>query len=211
MHTAPPVPPGPPGSWPPDPSLAKADLRRLCRRRRREALPAAAAGILEAASRELPSLLAAGGRLGLYWPLAGEADLRSLAEHQGWRDRLALPAIEPCRRLVYRPWRSGMALLPDDCGIPSPPGPEAGGGEALPAEGLALLLVPALAVDATGLRLGSGGGFYDRLRADSAWRAVPALAVLPVACVVSALPRDPWDVPFDGWLDEAGVHTPRTW
>jgi 5-formyltetrahydrofolate cyclo-ligase len=154
MLTAPPVPPGPPGSWPPDPSLAKADLRRLCRRRRREALPAAAAGILEAASRELPSLLAAGGRLGLYWPLAGEADLRSLAEHQGWRDRLALPAIEPCRRLVYRPWRSGMALLPDDCGIPSPPGPEGGGGEALPAEGLALLLVPALAVDATGLRSG---------------------------------------------------------
>jgi 5-formyltetrahydrofolate cyclo-ligase len=32
-----------------------------------------------------------------------------------------------------------------------------------------------------------------------------------VACVVSALPRDPWDVPFDGWLDETGVHTPRTW
>lgn len=203
------VPSGPAVFWPPDPSLAKADLRRLCRRRRREALPAAAAGIREVAHHGLPSLLAAGGRLGIYWPLAGEADLRSLAGQQGLRDRLALPAVEPCRRLVYRPWRSGMALLPDACGIPSPPGPEAGGGEALPAKALALLLVPALAVDATALRLGSGGGFYDRLRAAPAWRAVPALAVLPMACVVSALPRDPWDVPFDGWLDEAGLHRPE--
>jgi 5-formyltetrahydrofolate cyclo-ligase len=67
--------------------------------------------------------------------------------------------------------------------------------------------VPALAIDRTGLRLGSGGGWYDRLRADPAWRRVPALAVLPAACVSPhPLPRDPWDVPFTGWLDETGVH-----
>jgi 5-formyltetrahydrofolate cyclo-ligase len=66
--------------------------------------------------------------------------------------------------------------------------------------------VPALGFDRHGIRLGSGGGWYDRLRADPAWRAVPALAVLPAACLVEQLPRDPWDVPFDGWLDETGVH-----
>jgi 5-formyltetrahydrofolate cyclo-ligase len=57
-----------------------------------------------------------------------------------------------------------------------------------------------------GLRLGSGGGWYDRLRADPRWAAVPALAVLPAACVVTPLPRDPWDIPFDGWIDERGCH-----
>ena len=72
-------------------------------------------------------------------------------------------------------------------------------------EALGLLLVPALAIDQAGIRLGSGGGWYDRLRADPAWRAVPALAVLPAACVCDRLPRDPWDVPFAGWLDERGV------
>jgi len=35
---------------------------------------------------------------------------------------------------------------------------------------------------------------------------VPALVVLPAACVCDRLPADPWDVPFDGWLDEQGCH-----
>jgi 5-formyltetrahydrofolate cyclo-ligase len=72
-------------------------------------------------------------------------------------------------------------------------------------EALGLLLVPALAIDQRGIRLGSGGGWYDRLRADPAWGALPALAVLPAACVCPRLPRDPWDVPFSGWLDERGL------
>jgi 5-formyltetrahydrofolate cyclo-ligase len=71
---------------------------------------------------------------------------------------------------------------------------------------MALLLAPALAFDRRGIRLGYGGGWFDRLRSDPAWRQVPALAVLPVACLQEALPTDPWDVPFHGWLDEQGVH-----
>jgi len=70
-----------------------------------------------------------------------------------------------------------------------------------------MLLVPALAMDQRGIRLGSGGGWYDRLRADPAWRLLPALAVLPAACVAPSLPADPWDVPFTGWLDEIGGST----
>jgi 5-formyltetrahydrofolate cyclo-ligase len=30
--------------------------------------------------------------------------------------------------------------------------------------------------------------------------------VVPAACVVPRLPRDPWDVPFPGWLAETGLH-----
>ncbi|MFN5162901.1 MAG: 5-formyltetrahydrofolate cyclo-ligase, partial [Cyanobacteriota bacterium] len=82
----------------------------------------------------------------------------------------------------------------------------AGVQDSLAAPDLGLLLVPALAIDRRGIRLGYGGGWYDRLRADPAWRAVPALVVLPAACVVEALPSDPWDVPFDGWIDESGLH-----
>jgi 5-formyltetrahydrofolate cyclo-ligase len=64
--------------------------------------------------------------------------------------------------------------------------------------------VPALAVDQSGIRLGYGGGWYDRLRQDQTWQQVPALVVLPQCCVVEQLPRDPWDVPFAGWITETG-------
>jgi 5-formyltetrahydrofolate cyclo-ligase len=129
----------------------------------------------------------------------------------GREARLALPAVLPAGpgeehgRLVYLPWSPGMPLRPDACGIPAPL--PAAGREPVPLspEDLGLLLVPALAVDRSGVRLGSGGGWYDRLRAEPAWRVIPALAVLPSACVVDRLPRDPWDVPFSGWLNEHGV------
>ena len=179
----------------------KSKLRRQFRALRLAALAESEALILAAARRELPALLPAGRRLGIYWPLAGEVDLSPLAAPDL---PLALPAVwgeapQP-PRLLYRPWHPGEPLAPDHCGIPAPTSAD------LPPTALGLLLVPALAIDRRGIRLGYGGGWYDRLRAEPAWRAVPALAVLPAACVAEALPRDGWDVPFAGWLDERGLH-----
>ncbi len=183
-----------------DPSaMDKSELRSLFRRRRREILPAVAGKILTVALREVPLRVPEGKRLGLYWPLAHEPDLRPLA--QLLADQLALPAVNPEHGLHYRPWRPDQPLAPDACGIPAPVD-----GPPLPPEQLALLLVPALALSADGVRLGSGGGWYDRLRADPRWRAVEALVVLPAACLTAALPGDPWDIPFDSWLDETGIH-----
>jgi len=182
-------------------SAEKSRLRRQFRALRLAALAEAEARILAVAQRELPALLSGGLRLGIYWPLVGEADLRPLA---ALGLPLALPAVggEPPQtaRLLYRPWCPGDPLAADACAIPAPLAPE------LRPEAVGLLLVPALAIDRQGIRLGYGGGWYDRLRADPAWRAVPALAVLPAACVVEALPRDGWDVPLAGWLDETGLH-----
>lgn len=195
---------------------AKAELRRHFRRLRRQSLPAAAAGLLAVARRELPPRLSPKGRtppgrLGLWWPIGAEPDLRPLAAAIDARSpgRLALPAVlpgpapNPALQLLYLPWRPGDPLAPDACGIPAPDGTL----PPLPAAAFALLLVPALAIDGAGIRLGSGGGWYDRLRCRAGWRDVPALAVLPAACVhPQPLPRDPWDVPFDGWIDERGLH-----
>jgi 5-formyltetrahydrofolate cyclo-ligase len=182
----------------------KAELRAHYRQLRRahaaplqQLLDHGAGGLLE-------QLLAAIGiqpqqHVGLAWPLPGEPDLRRWLQASG--RPLALPAVA-AQQLRYRPWRADQPLVPDACGIPAPP---SGAGE-LAAAQLGLLLIPALAMDRQGVRLGYGGGWYDRLRQDPAWRRVPALAVLPQACIAPQLPRDPWDVPLDGWLSEQGWH-----
>jgi 5-formyltetrahydrofolate cyclo-ligase len=185
-------------------SPSKADLRRHFRQLRSRHLPPlqqwldrGAPGLdhplLQPRSPGAPGE----GAVGLAWPLAGEPDLRGWLQASGLP--LALPAVAE-ERLCYRPWSPGQPLVADACGIPAPP---ASAGDLEPHQ-LALLLIPALAIDQRGVRLGYGGGWYDRLRADPAWRRRPALAVLPEACVVAELPRDPWDVPLDGWISERG-------
>ena len=178
---------------------SKAELRQRYRARRLKHLPGAEAG-LQGTALSLAERLDGEQRLGLYWPLAGEADLRPLAAHPSLRDRLALPRVAD-GQLRYRCWQLGDALSSDDTRIPAPvEGPD------LEASALGLMLAPALAFDTAGIRLGYGGGWFDRLRSDPSWRAIPALAVLPAACLTAKLPRDPWDVPFPGWLDEQGIH-----
>lgn len=178
-------------------------LRRHFRALRQDLLGRAQPAVEAQALRQVAGMLGDGRRLGVYWPLPGEINLLSLLNLLP--GRLALPAItagqkDPAARLVYRPWRPGEPLGPDGCGIPAP----VAGAGVLGARNLGLLLVPALACDACGIRLGYGGGWYDRLRADPAWAQVPAVAVLPRGCRVERLPRDPWDVPLQGWLDEDG-------
>ncbi len=176
----------------------KQELRRHYRQQRQQALDQGGPALVQAiraTAGALAARLPAGQHLGIYWPLAGEIDLRPLAVQTA----VALPTIGD-GRLLYRPWMPGQELEPDGCGIPAPP---AAAGE-LAASQMALLLVPALAIDPAGIRLGYGGGWYDRLRAKPAWRQVPALAVLPAQCAGVELPHDPWDVPLAGWISEQG-------
>jgi 5-formyltetrahydrofolate cyclo-ligase len=186
-------------------SAEKAALRRQLRGLRRQLLGGREEAIRAQVGRVLEREAAGGGRVGLYWPLAGEVDLRPLALRPELAGRLALPAVAG-GRLLYRRWHGAEDLREDAAGVPAPP-PSAG---ELAATELALLLVPALAIDRQGLRLGYGGGWYDRLRNHSDWRRVPALAVLPSGCLLERLPRDPWDVPFDGWISERGLERPAT-
>jgi 5-formyltetrahydrofolate cyclo-ligase len=81
-----------------------------------------------------------------------------------------------------------------------------------------LVLVPALAVDRSGTRLGQGGGWYDRalihVRADT---LVLAVCFPPEVLPPHALPYEPHDQPVDGCLTSAGVEyfrpirVERTW
>jgi 5-formyltetrahydrofolate cyclo-ligase len=60
-----------------------------------------------------------------------------------------------------------------------------------------LVLVPALAIDPDGYRLGQGGGFYDRaLLLLRAWKHG---VVYPYERMEHDLPREPWDIAVDSW------------
>jgi 5-formyltetrahydrofolate cyclo-ligase len=87
-------------------------------------------------------------------------------------------------------------------GLREPVGPRLGVAAVLDAD---LLLVPALAVDPVGRRLGRGGGSYDRVLARVAG-AVPALAVVDDAEVVPAVPVEPHDRRVQGYVTPSGVH-----
>jgi 5-formyltetrahydrofolate cyclo-ligase len=60
-----------------------------------------------------------------------------------------------------------------------------------------LVLVPALAIDPDGYRLGQGGGYYDRALVNlPAWRHG---VVYNYERMEHDLPREPWDIPVNSW------------
>ena len=181
---------------------AKQRLRRHFRTKRRQRddrLIQAAVERMLADMIARTTLIRGGGHIGIYWPLPGETDLRSLPTAlKPWP--LALPCSDGAGGLTYRPWDGGP-LPPDSSGIPAPQT-----GRLLMPQEIQILLVPALAVDLKGVRLGYGGGYYDRLRADPHWKSVKAMVVVAEACISPVdLPRSAWDLPFDGWVSERGV------
>jgi 5-formyltetrahydrofolate cyclo-ligase len=69
-----------------------------------------------------------------------------------------------------------------------------------------LLLVPLLAFDASGHRLGYGGGFYDRtLYAFRSGSAIRAIGVAYAGQETASLPHEPHDIALDGILTEQGL------
>ena len=137
------------------------------------------------------------GYIGIFWPIKGEVDLRKL------KDSLDLPFALPVShkngRISYHQW-TNSPLINDSCGIPAPINQKV----ISPSE-ISLILAPALSIDHEGYRLGYGGGYFDRLRSSKEWRSVPSLVVLSSNCIsLNPLPRDSWDIPFNGWIDEEG-------
>ena len=138
--------------------------------------------------------------IGAYWPIKGEFDplpaLYRWSEADAAR-RIGLPVLDrETRQLRFHVWFPGCPMEDDAFGIPKPKDTE-------PFEP-ALLLVPCVGFGPRGLRLGYGGGFYDRTLAALSPR--PATAGVGYAHgFVPWLRAEPHDVPLDTMLTEDGV------
>lgn len=173
----------------------------------RERLDAAAAF----ASHVLPELAAFEGRIAGYWAVGGELPLHVVQANLPATLRWCLPVLHEDGRLRFREWSAGQPLAPNRHGIPEPvQGPLRTGGE------LAVVLVPLLAFDARGNRLGQGGGWYDRSFAfrrhdasATAPEAMPLPRLIGVAYdwqQVDALEAADWDVPLDAVATPSAFH-----
>ncbi len=69
-----------------------------------------------------------------------------------------------------------------------------------------LILVPLIAVDGRGTRLGRGKGHYDRVLAPLRRKGARLIGIgWPSQRIDDEIPRDPWDVPMDGFASPDGL------
>ena len=173
----------------------KAPLRRLYRDRRRAAAFACGDRLAESFLATIP--LAPGATVSGYWPFADEIDPRPLMVALCARGHpLCLPVAKAGEPLSFRAWAPGMALEAGvfDTRVPPPQSP------VLSPD---CLIVPLLACDREGTRLGYGGGYYDRTLA--ALAGALAVGVGFAFQRVERLPRGAHDRPLDWLVSEAGA------
>lgn len=68
-----------------------------------------------------------------------------------------------------------------------------------------LILVPAVACDIQGYRLGYGGGFYDRLLSSAEWASKPTIGIVFDFAYLPQLPTDVWDKPLQAVCTDRGL------
>ncbi len=128
----------------------------------------------------------------------GEFDAQALVSlliERGWR--AAMPIVEaPDAPMSFRHWAPGVAMNVDRYGIP------------IPAEGEAvtpdIVLLPLVAFDRQGFRLGYGGGYFDRTLAALVPRPLSIGVGFELARVEDIRPQQ-HDIRLDAIVTEAGI------
>ena len=119
-----------------------------------------------------------------YSPLLDEPDVRAFNQSISQSHKLLFPKVISDNLIFCQ-----GPLLRGSFGILEPTGEEI--------EGIELMIIPALAVDQSGNRLGRGRGFYDRYLLG---RDTKRYAVVFDEEVMEHLPTDPWDQKIDGFV-----------
>lgn len=196
----------------PDNTAKRQEIRREIRRRRRALSPRQQHHAALAVKRQLIrlSVFRNARKIGCYLANDGELDLRAvIARIQAMNKQCYLPVLDPLgsNRLWFAPMSAGMPLRLNRFGIPEP---HVAARHFVSAQHLDLLLLPLVAFDPQGNRLGMGGGFYDRslayLKHRQLWRKPHLYGVAHHFQCVSTLEQASWDIPLHGIVTDRRVY-----
>lgn len=134
-----------------------------------------------------------------YFSFRREPDLSPLFAHE---HQWGFPRCVG-KSLVWHSWQPGDPLENGEYGIREP---DANAPTLSPDE-VDLILVPAVACDLRGYRLGYGGGFYDRLLSQPKWSQKPTICIVFEFTRLPELPIDPWDKPLQAVCTDEGLFT----
>ncbi|MCV6606236.1 MAG: 5-formyltetrahydrofolate cyclo-ligase [Porticoccaceae bacterium] len=189
--------------------MNKNQIRTEIRHRRQQLSTQQQRRAAEGLSRQIANLDAfrRARRIALYLGNDGEIDpLPTLLLAEAAGKRCYLPVLHPLKhnRIHFVPYRAGDRLTVSHYGYPEPP---LTGRAITPAWALDMILMPLVAFDASGNRLGMGGGFYDRTLAftRSSTRR-PTLIGLAHSCQqLEQIGANPWDIPLDAIATETTI------
>ncbi|MCV6588800.1 MAG: 5-formyltetrahydrofolate cyclo-ligase [Marinobacterium sp.] len=153
----------------------------------------------------LPAFIRA-RHIAIYLPADGEIDPRPLLE-RCWAmgKKTYLPVLHPVRhnRLWFAPYDRHTPMTRNGYGIEEPRLDKA---PRRPAWALDMVLLPLVAFDASGARMGMGGGYYDRTFAftqqEKALHGPTLIGLAHELQKVDTLPIESWDIPLTGILTD---------
>lgn len=200
---SPPFPPGPPMHVGPEMvPLSKEALRRAALDARRAYVrtlsDAERFRLEQKLAQHLTSICANAAIVGGYSPLGSEiSPLAAMEEARAVGRIVAFPAFDnPAKPFKFR---AGDPLQPGPFGIMQPK-------RSAPVVEPDLILVPLIAIDGHGTRLGRGKGHYDRALVHLRKMRVQLIGIgWSLQSLADTIPADEWDVPLDGFASPEGL------
>ena len=161
--------------------------------------------ILEAVAQRVHSP----GTIAAYLPTKSEPPIiEALTRLHKDGHRILVPVVRPGRKLAWVHWDPAVEHPLSPMGIPEPEGEEQDERAFVDAD---LRLIPALAFDAGGHRLGQGGGYYDRVIPLLSTQQLEeqSIGVVFADEIYEAIPYGQWDAILPVLLTEQGIYRTR--